>query len=86
MALEERTEVRSKLLHVVIRKCMPVFELFASEDQVLLFRWNTLLVLNLRFHIVDGIRGFDFERNGLTGKSLHKNLHTATETEDEMKG
>ena len=47
---------------------------------------SPFLVLDLGLHVVDGIRGFDLERNGLAGKSLHENLHTATETEDEMKG
>ncbi|KIM75919.1 hypothetical protein PILCRDRAFT_13128 [Piloderma croceum F 1598] len=74
------------LLDVIIRKGPAVCELLASEDQALLVGWNTLLVLNLRFHVVDGIGGFDFEHNGLAGKSLHENLHTATETEDEVKG
>jgi hypothetical protein len=86
MASEERTEVQSRLLlDVIIRKGPAVFKLFASKDQALLVGWNTLLVLNLRFHVVDGIGGFNFERNGLAGKSLHEYLHTATETEDEMK-
>ena len=86
MASEERTEVQSRLLlDVIIRKGPAVFKLLASKDQTLLVGWNTLLVLNLRFHVVDGIGGFNFERNGLAGKSLHEDLHTAAETEDEMK-
>jgi hypothetical protein len=86
MASEERTEVQSRLLlDVIIRKGPAVFKLLASKDQTLLVGRNTLLVLNLRFHVVDGIGGFNFERNGLAGKSLHEDLHTATESEDEMK-
>jgi hypothetical protein len=86
MASEERTEMQSRLLlDVIIRKGPAVFKLLASKDQALLVGWNTLLVLNLRFHVVIGIRRFNFERNGLAGKSLHEVLHTATKTEDEVK-
>jgi hypothetical protein len=64
----------------------PVFELPASEDQALQVGWDTLLVLNLRFHVVNGVGGFDFECNGLAGKSLHENLCTAMEMEVKVKG
>ena len=66
MVSEERTEVLSRLLlDVVIRKCTPIFKLLASKDQVLLVRWNTLIVLKLCFYIVDGIRRFNFKHNVL---------------------
>ena len=44
------------LLDVVIRESATVLELLACEDQALLVRGNAFLVLNLRLHIVDGIR------------------------------
>ena len=34
---------------------MPVFKLFASEDELLLVWWNAFLVLDLGLHIVDGV-------------------------------
>jgi hypothetical protein len=58
------------LLDVVVREGATVLELLACEDQALLVRRNTLLILNLRLYIVDGIRGFDFEGNGLAGEGL----------------
>jgi hypothetical protein len=58
------------LLNVVVRKGAAVFELLASEDQALLIRGNTLLVLNLGLDIVDRIGGLDFKGDGLAGEGL----------------
>jgi len=45
---ETKDQVESRLLlDVVIRQSATVLELLASEDQSLLVRWDTLLVLNL---------------------------------------
>ena len=44
------------LLDVVVRKSAAVLELLAGEDQALLVRWDTLLVLDLGLDIVDGVR------------------------------
>jgi len=73
------------LLDVVIRKGSTVLELLAGEDEALLVRGNPLLVLDLRFDVVDSVRGLHFQRNGLAGEGLHKDLHTAAQTEDEVK-
>lgn len=43
------------LLNVVIRKGAAILELLAGEDQSLLIRGNSFLVLDLRLNIVDGI-------------------------------
>ena len=69
-------------LNVVIGKCTPVFELLASEDQALLVGWDTLLVLNLRLHVVDGVGRLDFERDRLASESLDEDLHASTKTQD----
>jgi hypothetical protein len=42
-------------LDVVVGKGATIFELFTSEDETLLIRWDTLLVLDLAFNVVDGI-------------------------------
>lgn len=42
---------------------------------------HTLLVLDLGLHILDGVAGLDLEGDGLTGQSLHKDLHFATVTQ-----
>jgi hypothetical protein len=51
-----------------------------------LVRWDTLLVLNLRLDVVDGVRRLDFESDGLPGQSLHEDLYAATEKKDKVKG
>ena len=52
--MEDEME-RRLLLDVVVRKSAAVLELLASKDETLLVGRNTLLVLYLRLHIVDGI-------------------------------
>merc|ERR1719266_184478 len=53
-ATESEDQVqRGLLLDVVVTQCAAILELLACEDQALLVWWNTLLVLNLRFHIVN---------------------------------
>ena len=63
------------LLNIVVRKSTPVLQLLSSEDQTLLIRRNSLLVLNLGLHIVNGVGGFDIKGDGLTRKGLYKDLH-----------
>ena len=77
-----RTKVKGALLlDVVVRKSAAILKLLASEDQTLLVRRNTLLVLNLRLDVIDGVGGLDLKRNSLAGQGLDKNLHTSTKTE-----
>ncbi|KAL2281789.1 hypothetical protein FJTKL_11263 [Diaporthe vaccinii] len=64
----------------------PVLELLSSEDQALLVGRNTLLVLDLGLHIVDGVRRLHLKGDCLACESLDEDLHTATQTEDEMEG
>ena len=56
---------RTLLLDIVIRKGPTVLQLFPSEDQSLLVGWDPFFVLDLGFHIVDRVGGFDFESDGL---------------------
>ena len=55
-------------LDVVIRKGATILKLLASEDETLLVRRNTFLVLYLRLHIVDGVRGLHLQSDGLTSE------------------
>jgi len=63
------------LLDVVIGQGAAILELLAGENETLLVRRNSLFVLNFRFHIVDGVGGFDLERDGLARQGLHEDLH-----------
>jgi len=71
---EDKMESRL-LLDVVIAESPTVLELLASEDQPLLVRGNSLLVLDLSLHVLDGVRGLDLEGDCLPGKGLDENLH-----------
>jgi hypothetical protein len=55
------------LLDVVIRKSATILQLLACEDQALLVRRDTLLILDLRLNIVDSIAGLDLKGDGLAG-------------------
>lgn len=76
---------RRLLLDIIIRKGAPIFELLASKDKTLLIWWDAFLVLNLRLHVVNRVRRLDLQRDGLARKGLDKDLHTTTETKDEVK-
>ena len=53
------------LLDVVIGKGSAILKLLAGEDQTLLVRGNSLLVLNLGLDIVDGVGRLNLEGDGL---------------------
>ena len=74
------------LLNVVIRESATILQLLAGENQALLIRGDTLLVLNLRFHVVDGVGRFDLQSDRLTREGLNKDLHSTTETQDKVEG
>jgi hypothetical protein len=61
---EDKVEGRL-LLDVVVRKGAAVLELLASEDETLLVRGDTLLVLDLGLDVVDGVGGLDLKSDGL---------------------
>jgi len=74
------------LLDVVIRKSSPVFELFSRKNKALLIWWNSLFVLNFCFYIRDRVGGLYIQCNGLTSQSLHKDLHTSSQSKNQVKG
>jgi hypothetical protein len=70
-------------LDIIIRKRATIWQLLPSEDQALLVRRETFLILNLHFDVVDRIGGLDLKRDRFPRQGLHEGLHTSTETEDE---
>lgn len=63
---QAENKVQSRLLlDVVVRESTSILQLLAGEDQALLVRRNTLLVLNLGLDIIDGIAGLDLKGDGL---------------------
>jgi hypothetical protein len=63
------------LLDVVVGQGAPVLQLLAHEDQPLLVRRDALLVLDLRLHILDGVRRLHLQRDGLARQGHHEDLH-----------
>merc|ERR1712159_303567 len=74
------------LLDVIVGKGSTVFELLSSEDQSLLIRGDTFLVLDLSLDVFNGVRGFNIEGDGLSGQGLDENLHTTSKSKDQMEG
>ena len=74
------------LLDIVVREGSAVLKLLSSEDESLLIGRNTFPVLDLSLDVLNGVRGLDIESNGLSGKSLNEDLHTTSESENQMKG
>jgi len=74
------------LLDVVISESAAIFELFSGEDESLLIGGDALLILDLLLDVVDGIGRLDLQGDGLAGQSLDEDLHTTTETEDQVQG
>merc|ERR1712169_131891 len=76
----------SLLLDVVIAQGAAILQLFTSENKSLLVGWDTFLILDLRLNVIDGVGRLNLESDCLSGECLHKDLHTTTETEDQVKG
>merc|ERR1719458_245064 len=75
---ESQHKVQSRLLlNVVIAQGTSILQLLPGKDQPLLVWGNSFLVLNLCFHVVNGIGGLDIQCDGLAGECLHKDLHRA---------
>merc|ERR1712112_448072 len=72
------------LLNVVVGEGPTVLELLASEDQPLLIWGNSFLVLDLGLNILDGVRGFHLQSDRLASQGLNEDLHSTSETQDQM--
>merc|ERR1711991_1217744 len=84
---EAEDEVEGRLLlDVVVRKGAAVLELLTGENQTLLVRGNSFLVLDLGLDVLDGVRRLDLEGDRLTGEGLDKDLHTTTKAEHKVEG
>ncbi|KFP50092.1 hypothetical protein N323_10600, partial [Cathartes aura] len=74
------------LLDVVVGQGAPIFQLLAGKDQPLLIRGNAFLVLDLGFHILNGVTGLDLKGDGLASQGLHKDLHATPQAQHKMQG
>merc|ERR1712012_1037402 len=74
------------LLDVVVGEGSSIFQLLSSKDQPLLVWGNSFLILDLSLDILDGVRWFNLEGDGLASESLDKDLHTSSQSENQMQG
>jgi hypothetical protein len=58
--------------------------LLSSEDESLLIGWDSLLILDLGLDVLDGVCWLDIKGDGLTGQGLDEDLHTTSESKNEM--
>jgi len=72
-------------LDVIVRKGSSILELLSSEDKSLLIGWDTFFILDLCLHILNGVRWFDVESDGLTSEGLNEDLHSSSKSQDQMK-
>ena len=73
------------LLDVVISEGPAVFELLACEDESLLIRGDSFLVLDLGLHVLNAVRGLHVQGDGLSSQSLHEDLHASSQSQHQVK-
>jgi len=84
-ATEAEDQVESGfLLDVVVTEGSAVLELLSSEDESLLIRGNSLLVLDFLLHVVNGVGRLDIKGDCLASQRLNEDLHSTTEAEDQV--
>merc|ERR1712133_262421 len=74
------------LLDVVVGKGSSILKLFSSKDQSLLVWGNAFLVLDLGLDVLNGVRRFNLESDGLASQGLDEDLHTSSQSENQMQG
>merc|ERR1719450_1930407 len=74
------------LLNVVVAEGSAVLQLLSGKDESLLIWWDSFFVLDLGLDVLDGISWLDIKGDGLTSEGLDEDLHTTSESEDEMEG
>jgi hypothetical protein len=60
--------------------------LFSGEDKSLLIGWDSFFVLDFGLDGFDGVRSFDIQGDGFSGQSFDEDLHTSSQSEDQMEG
>jgi len=83
---QSEDEVKRRLfLDVVVGEGSSIFKLLAGKDQPLLIGRNAFFVLNLGFDVLDGVAWLDLQSDGLPREGLDEDLHSASQSQDEMK-
>jgi len=74
------------LLDVVVRQGPAVFKLLSGEDESLLIGGDSLLVLDLGLHVLNGVGRLNVKSDGLSSEGLDEDLHTSSESEHQVEG
>ena len=80
---EDQVESRF-FLNVIVRKGSSIFKLLSSEDKSLLIWWDTFLILDFSFNVLNGVCWLNVKSNGFSGKGLDEDLHTSSKSEDQV--
>jgi len=84
---ESKKEVKSWLfLNVVVGESATILKLLSSEEESLLIRRDSFLVLDLGLDVIDCVSSLNIESNGLSSKGLDKDFHIISESIEKMKG
>merc|ERR1712176_372837 len=74
------------LLDIIVGEGSSIFQLLSSKDQSLLVWGNSFLVLNFGLDVLNGIRWFHLEGDGLASEGLDEDLHTSSQSKNQMQG
>merc|ERR1712173_186170 len=75
------------LLNVVVTQSSAILELLSCEDQSLLLRGDSFLVLDLGLDIGDRVIGLNVQGNRLSREGLDENLHgSSSESQNKVEG
>ena len=86
-ATETKDQVKGGLLlDVVVAQSAAILQLLSGKDKTLLIGGDSLLVLDLSLDVVNSIARLNVKGDGLSSQGLDENLHTSTETKDQVKG
>jgi len=58
--------------------------LLSSEDKSLLIGWDSFFVLDLSFNVINSVRWFNVKSDGLSSQCLNEDLHTSSQSEDQV--
>merc|ERR1719223_276469 len=83
---ESKDQVESGFfLDVIVRKGSSILKLLSSEDKSLLVWWDTFLILDFCLDILNSVCWLDIKGDGLTSESLDEDLHSSSESENQVK-
>merc|ERR550534_121212 len=71
-------------LDVVVGQGAAILQLFAGKDETLLIWGNSLFVLDLGLHVLNGVGRLHFKSDGLASQGLDEDLHTSSQTQHQM--